>query len=218
MPCTLQPALGGHRSPPRAASQLRQVRNVEDKQKKPKVNILWLGVVVIGAVFFLADSFEERGSQQTMLILGAAVVIVGAVFGYLALEKKERLKTLEKLRLGAVVIDGVTPLYMTLPEATTEKERRKAKATAKPATLAVTPDAVELWASKDSPQLVRSIPNTQNVTISTEVVNFGKMKGEFGTTSIDYEAIIITDRDGTDIIIRPNKLTEALREVEAALN
>lgn len=197
---------------------LRQVRKMEGKRKKSRTNIIGLAVVVIAAVFLLADSFEDLGSKQTMLILGVVVIIVAAIAGHQALERRQRLNTLDAVRPGAVVVDGFTPMYMTLPRPTTEKERRQAKSTAKPATLTITPDVVELWASKDSPKLVRSIPNTQPITVTTEIVNFGRLKDQFGTTAINHEAIIITDRGGTDIIIRPYKLSEALQEVKAALN
>lgn len=191
---------------------------MEGKRKRSGTNIIFGVVLIALAVFYLADSFGEAGSTQTLLIVGVVAAIVLAVVGYQAMQKKQRLNTLGNLRPGAVVIDGFTPLYMTLPPPTTEKEQRKAKSTPKPATLAITSDAVELWAGENNPEVVRSIPTAEVAAVTTEVVNFGRLKSGMLSPDIEHEAIIVTSRDGADIIMRPNKLGEALQQVKEALN
>ena len=164
----------------------------------------------------------ELGFAAAVVVLVVSGILVAMILGptlsFQSLKTKKRVSSIRTQRPQAVLVDGMTPMYMTSPPPITERERRKAKSTGKAATLVVTPQAVELWTSKDSATLVRSIPNTPGITVTTEVVNFGKFSDKSGTTSIDHESIIITDRNGVDVIIYTRALSQALREVKAALN
>ncbi len=105
--------------------------------------------VAVGAGLLSLVAFSVKlgfGPAAIGLVLGGILtaMILAPIFLIQNRGKKKRMSTIRSQRPQAVLVDGMTPLYMTLPPPATEWERRQPRSRGKAATLAVTPQAVEL--------------------------------------------------------------------------
>lgn len=111
--------------------------------------------VAVGAGLLSLVAFSVKlgfGPAAIGLVLGGILtaMILAPIFLIQNRGKKKRMSTIRSQRPQAVLVDGMTPLYMTLPPPATEWERRQPRSRGKAATLAITAgggavDVEKLW-------------------------------------------------------------------------
>ena len=195
------------------------MRQMAAENKPTKTLITGLTVATIALIVLSIVFGKQVWSSTVAAVIALTAILVTGAFAYAMAAKRRRMSVLERKRPDATIVDGFSPKYMAAPASSAEEGQGKANA--KSVTMAITPEAIELWSTFKAKEPMRTIPNSPGMTVDREVVNYGYRKDrDTGTRSrIDYESLVIASRSGETIIIRPaGDLQQALERVQEALN